>query len=181
MIARAISTALLTSILWVGFSVAQGTTRAIGVTEDELKAVFVVRLLDFVQREQPLENTKICLLGRSDTTIAIKRLVTSRGLSNLSIDEVEAGEPIDSCHLLFDGTGVLRGKGGMQSYFHVLTVSDRDGFAEEGGMVELVRAKNRVGLTINAETVRAADIQLSSRLLMLANVIGVSESKRNHD
>ena len=69
----------------------------------------------------------------------------------------------------------------MPTVGRVATVSDAEGFASQGGMVELVRENNRVKLTINATTVDAADIYLSSRLLMLANVIEADERVKNGD
>jgi len=178
---RAALAALLAFILLVPVSTAQINTRSIGVSEADLKAVFVLRLLDFIQREEPLETTRICLLGRNETTAAIERLVVSKRSRDLSIGKLEADDPYDSCHLLFDGGGAVSQFGEEESYRHVLTVSDSDGFAYQGGMVELVRENNRVKLTINAGAVGAADIQLSSRLLMLANVIGADERVKNGD
>lgn len=173
--------ALLAVNLLVPVSAAQINTRPIGVSEADLKAVFVLRLLDFIQREEPLENTRVCLLGRTETTAAIERLVVSKGSSDLSIRELGEDAPYGSCHLLFDGGGFLSQLGEEESYPHVLTVSDSEGFASRGGMVELVRENNRVKLTINAATVDAADIYLSSRLLMLADVIEADERVKNGD
>ena len=78
---------------------------------------------------------------------------------------------VDACHLLFDSSDAAKDVPKRELYFHVLTVSDKQGFAANGGMVELVRQNNRIKLTINALPVRDADIQLTSRLLMLATVI----------
>lgn len=173
--------ALLAFILQIPVVAAQINTRSIGVTEADLKAVFVIRLLDFIQRDQPLDNTTICLRGRSDTTAAIQRLVASRGSKKLSIDQLEAGDAVDACHLLFDSSDAAKDVQKRESYFHVLTVSDKQGFAATGGMVELVRQNNRIKLTINALPVRDADIQLSSRLLMLATVIQPNELVQHGD
>ena len=173
--------ALLAFILQIPVVAAQVNTRSIGVAEADLKAVFVIRLLDFIQRDQPLDTATICLRGRSDTTVAIERLVASRGSKKLSIDQLEAGDAVDACHLLFDSSDAAKDVQKRESYFHVLTVSDKQGFAANGGMVELVRQNNRIKLTINALPVRGADIQLSSRLLMLATVIQPNELVQHGD
>ena len=88
---------------------------------------------------------------------------------------------MDACHLLFDSSDAAKDVQKRESYFHVLTVSDKQGFAANGGMVELVRQNNRIKLTINALPVRDADIQLSSRLLMLATVIQPNELVQHGD
>lgn len=54
---------------------------------------------------------------------------------------------------------------------HVLTVSDYEGFANAGGMIEFTRANNRVGVRINVAAAEAADLAVQDRLLRLATVV----------
>ena len=175
--ARAFSIALIAAhILFVDFAGGQTTSRQIGVSETDLKAVFVIRLLDFVQRQEPLEHTKICLLGRSDTASAIKRLAATKDPETFSVDELQPEDPVDVCNLLFIGGDVRSGVVIKNPRRRVLTVSDSEEFAAGGGMVQLLRRNNRIGLRINAAAVEAADIKLSSQLLGLAEVIRADES-----
>jgi hypothetical protein len=53
----------------------------------------------------------------------------------------------------------------------VLTVSDFDGFAESGGMIEFTRNDNRIGVKINVDAVTAAHLAVQSRLLRLASTV----------
>jgi hypothetical protein len=53
----------------------------------------------------------------------------------------------------------------------VLTVSDRKGFAESGGIIELYVDGGRVRFAINVDAVERSGLRLSSRLLGLAKVI----------
>jgi hypothetical protein len=50
----------------------------------------------------------------------------------------------------------------------VLTVGDGAGFARRGGMVGLVRTEDQIQLHVNLSALRAAGIQMSSRLLNIA-------------
>ena len=50
----------------------------------------------------------------------------------------------------------------------MLTVSNFEGFADSGGMIEFTRINNRVGVKINTEAVTAARLQVEDRLLRLA-------------
>lgn len=52
----------------------------------------------------------------------------------------------------------------------ILTVSDIDGFAGIGGMVELFTEKTKIRMRINLEAVRAANLKISSKLLRVAEV-----------
>ena len=50
----------------------------------------------------------------------------------------------------------------------VLTVSDVDGFARQGGMIRFVLVDQHVRLRINAQAARAAGLTMSSKLLRVA-------------
>lgn len=53
----------------------------------------------------------------------------------------------------------------------VLTVSEVDGFCEEGGIVQLVRRQNKVQMRVNRRAAEAAGLQLSSQLLKVAELV----------
>jgi hypothetical protein len=55
--------------------------------------------------------------------------------------------------------------------FSVLTVSDIDGFAEEGGVIQFVIEEDRVRFVINLEAASRAKLKINSKLLALARVI----------
>ncbi len=54
---------------------------------------------------------------------------------------------------------------------HILTVSDIDQFAAQGGMVEFGREDQRIDLLINKNAVDAAGITIQARLLKLAKLV----------
>lgn len=54
----------------------------------------------------------------------------------------------------------------------VLTVGDADDFAEQAGIVQLGIVRNKLHLTVNLAAARAAKLQISSKVLRLAEVIG---------
>jgi hypothetical protein len=51
----------------------------------------------------------------------------------------------------------------------VLTVSDFEGFAAAGGMIELTEVGNHIGVAINSEAVSAAGLSIQERLRRLAD------------
>jgi hypothetical protein len=53
----------------------------------------------------------------------------------------------------------------------VLTVSDFDGFAAEGGMIEFARIDDRVGVKVNVDAVAATRLVVQERLLKLASIV----------
>lgn len=54
---------------------------------------------------------------------------------------------------------------------NVLTISDMAQFAEHGGMVELTRHNEKVGLFINKESLDRAKLRIDERMLKLAKII----------
>ena len=53
-----------------------------------------------------------------------------------------------------------------------LLVSDRNNFANNGGMIELTRRGSRVGININLDSLKDGKLSASSQLLKLATVVG---------
>ncbi len=52
----------------------------------------------------------------------------------------------------------------------VLTVSEAEGFAEQGGMIYLGRGSKKLNLTINTAATRAARLNVDSKLLGIATI-----------
>jgi transcription-repair coupling factor (superfamily II helicase) len=53
----------------------------------------------------------------------------------------------------------------------VLTVSDVEGFARRGGMIDLATVSGKIQLRINLEAAKAARLTMSSKLLRPAKVV----------
>ncbi len=58
----------------------------------------------------------------------------------------------------------------------VLTVSDIPDFAENGGIVGLVRDRNKIRLHINVEASKAANLTISSKLLRPALIVSTRKT-----
>jgi hypothetical protein len=59
----------------------------------------------------------------------------------------------------------------------VLTVSDIDRFAENGGMLGLAVRQGRVAIDAHAERIRESGVTVSSRLLRLARIVQVNQEE----
>ena len=60
----------------------------------------------------------------------------------------------------------------------VLTVGETDGFTRAGGMVGLVRSGDQMQIQVNLASLKAAQLQMSSRLLRLAVITSESRAGR---
>jgi hypothetical protein len=155
---------------------------AAATPEYQIKAVFLFRFAEFVEwppqafadAQAPLN---ICILGQDpfgdylDDTVRGEKVndrpLAVRRYSNLA----EAG----TCHILFisDSERQQLGQDLAALKGHsVLTVGDSDGFDTAGGMIALALADNKVRLQINPGAARAADLKLSSKLLVTAHLVG---------
>lgn len=83
-------------------------------------------------------------------------------------------EEIKSCHILF----VSRSEAGRLSRIvaisrnrNILTVSDIEGFAQNGGMIALVTENNRIRFKINLGAVKAENLTISSKMLRVAEIV----------
>lgn len=53
----------------------------------------------------------------------------------------------------------------------VLTIGDMPNFAQNGGMINLVTAENKISMEINVAEAEKAKLQISSKLLKLARIV----------
>ena len=92
---------------------------------------------------------------------------------NLDPAHAQTADPGDvrNCHLLFINKENPRDVLTELSGNAILTVGDRENFVRSGGMIGFYLDKNKIRFYINTKTARAANIDISSKLLRLANVI----------
>lgn len=155
---------------------------AAATPEYELKAVFLFRFAEFVEwppqafadAQAPLT---ICVLGDDpfggylDDTVRGEK-VNDRPLLVRRLTDVDSAS---ACHIVFiSGSeheqmrrdlAALKGRS-------ILTVSDNDGFDRAGGMIGLALADNKIRLQVNPDAAKAADLKLSSKLLVTATIVG---------
>jgi hypothetical protein len=92
----------------------------------------------------------------------------------LVIKRLRADEDLRSCHVLFISRSEKDRLPALLSQLKgspVLTVSDINEFAQEGGMVNLLLANNTVKLEINQAKAEEAGLQISAKLLRLARIV----------
>jgi hypothetical protein len=96
----------------------------------------------------------------------------------IAIRTVRTNADLDACALVFVNAREraawprLRAELSRRS---VLTVSDYEGFARAGGMLEFTRVRNRVGVAVNVEAASAANLRVQDRLLRLATIVASEE------
>jgi hypothetical protein len=168
----------LAVLLLAGPGLAAQTGRA---SEYQLKAVFLFNFAQFIDWPAdafPEADTPVVIgilgddpfEGLLDQTVRDERL---RGRP-FQVRRYQSVDEIKTCHILFirrpDGARLEETLARLKNR-PILTVSDVDGFAERGGMIRFVTDRNRIRLQINPESVEAAHLTISSKLLRVAEVI----------
>ena len=174
----AIALATLITALFPQSAVAQPQSEPKG--EYALKAVFLYNFCRFIDWPKsafasPNEPIVIGVIGEDPFGSLLKEAVqgeTSRGRA-IQIEHYSKPDAIGHCHLLFVSHSeagrtekILSSVSGKS----VVTVGETDAFLDRGGMIALTADKNRVRLHINPSLLRAASLDVSSKLLRVAEV-----------
>lgn len=153
------------------------TVQAQSMEEHDAKAAFVLKLVNFVQWPEQRRELVIGFVGADATGDAFERMVSGRSIDGKGIVVRRLGQDGDlkSCQIVFVGASEgrniplvldrLRGAS-------VLTVGESDGFGQHGGIVNLLLSGGRIRFEVNPHAAQRAHLQISSRLLSLATIVG---------
>jgi YfiR/HmsC-like len=147
--------------------------------EYHIKAAFLYNLAKMTEwpGEDPQTTAPltICFYGQDsfgDAVNSIKdKKVKKRPLSlikNVVLNQIE------KCHILFIDKTELKRLAYILSQVKnrpIMTVGDIDTFADLGGMVNLLKAADKVDIEINSCASKNAGLTISSRLLALARIV----------
>lgn len=166
-------------IACLGLSAPEGQA-ADPAPEDVVKAAVVFKLTKFVEWPERIFAAsrgvlRICAIGDTPVaealTVVEGRVSQGRTVEFLKVDAVAAK---DACHLLFIGKReAARARTAEEDRFglSLLTVSDSEGFASNGGIVELTRRGSRLGFRVNVKNAQRAGLTISAPLLELAEIV----------
>ena len=162
---RVLTSALLAMVLitYSGVGVS-----APGLTENELKAVFLLRLPQFVSWPEDQSETVFCVASAAELSPLLEEIIATdpEGREVRPLDPDQLG----GCNVVFGSFN--EGADRIKATNGVLWVSDQPGFARQGGMVELKRSGARMKLVINLDALESAGLKASSKLLQLSEVVG---------
>lgn len=145
-----------------------------------LKAAFLYNFAKFT--EWPAEvlpagrPMQLCVAGDNFVADALERTIEGRAIEGhpLVARVVSLDGDLGSCHLLYvSGADVPGAMRALQASLVASTfiVSDRKGFARDGGVAELIEEGDRLRFAINVGAAKRGRLTLSSRLLSLATLI----------
>jgi hypothetical protein len=145
--------------------------------ENDVKAAFVLKLVNFVQ--WPSGNTNdlvIGFIGADATSDALQRLAAGKSVNGRRIVVRRLGLDGDlrACQVIFVGDSDRKNTPSVLERVRgtsVLTVGEFNGFGQHGGIVNLLLNEGRIRFEVNPQAADRAHLQISSRLLSLATVV----------
>lgn len=149
--------------------------------EYNTKAVFLYNITGFVEWPNgALGNSDtpfvIGILGNDPFQSAIDKAVASEKVKGhpIVVQRFQSVRDLKACNLLFISnteSGTLKEILAALPAKNILTVSDIPDFATSGGIIGFVAKENKIKLQINLAASKEADLNISSKLLHLAEIV----------
>lgn len=159
---------------------APSSARGEQAPEYALKAAFLFNFAKFVEWPGDVfpgatSPIVICVLGEDPFGDALSSLrgKTANGRPIAIRYAATLGE-LERCHLLFVSASE---KANLPKILHTtkgwrtLTVGDMNGFLQSGGIINMVKEEDRIGIEINLEAAQRSHLKISSKLLALAKIV----------
>jgi len=157
------------------------------VNEYQLKSAFIYNLAKFVEWPPSSFSSdkapmRICVLGKDPFEGALQAALNGKTLAGrpFAISAVSGPSAAAGCQILFISASE---RSRLPSIFaslpsqRILTVGETQGFAEQGGIVNLWLENGRVHMEINADAAAQAKLWISSKLLNLAQIVKGKDAK----
>jgi len=148
-------------------------------SEYQVKAAFLMNFTKFVEwppsafrdSSQPIT---ICVYGEDPFGAALDQVIEGENVAGrrLAVERLRRPAAPKTCHVLFisrserDASAIVASAGPG-----VLTVSDRDGFLHDGGVIAFVLQARHVRFDISLRAAAKASLVISSRLLNVARTV----------
>jgi len=174
------------SALLLALSVLSASAQA-PVSEFKVKAVYLVKFIEFVDWPDgafPATNSPLVIgvlgtdpFGRMLDEVAEGEMIKNRRVVVRRFHNAKEAE--DANVLFIDKSESSRLRSILPSLQDrsILTVSDIEGFSDKGGVVRFIIENNKVHFRINVGAARRANLQISSKLLQLADVVHDQDRK----
>ena len=162
--------------------VAQALGAADAPTESQVQAVFLFNFSRFVEWPPqafaaPSDPFVIGIVGSDPFGARLDEAVHNEQINGhaLTVRRFRSISEVDNCQILFIDRSEIGRLGQILAaldHHSTLTVSQADGAAQRGVMIQFATENSRIRLRINVDSARAAGLTISSKLLRPAEIIG---------
>ena len=183
--------AFLFMIICCGYGQQVAAQSAVGGYIDhecKLKAAYIYNFIKYVEwAEEPADTFYIGILGQSDLTKLLSQVAAVRKAKGKTIvvhqyrrikDFIreDTGAPaINNCNILFISEGITsyitKQKLEQLASENILLIGEKEGFAENGGLINFINLRNRLRFEINQNALINCNFTISPKLLKLAILV----------
>lgn len=155
-------------------------------TEPQVKAAYLYNFGKFIHWQNPQsasDSFDICVLGKNPFGHALASTVAGEKIDgkDIRVKHISRLPAAIHCRVLFVSSseeGRLKSVLAVAKQSSLLTVSDMPGFAQRGGMIELVTQEGRIRFQVNVSAISDASLTVSSELLKVAvKVISTNQAR----
>jgi hypothetical protein len=149
--------------------------------EYQVKAAFLFNFAKFVEwpagsLKRPTDGIHICVFGDNPFGTALSEVLAGKKVNDRPLVGVRLLEIKEAsrCQILFISKSEHTRLGAIlvaTASAGILTVGDSDNFALDGGMIGFRLEDGKVRLEINLKAAENAQVQISSKLLSLAQIV----------
>ncbi|WP_067517666.1 YfiR family protein [Endozoicomonas ascidiicola] len=159
------------SVFWAPISAANEATK-----EDRVKAAIVFKLTKFITWPAKKQTLALCVIGSGGINSELAKINHKFSMGRrISVTHKAPAAPLDKlCDMVYvhnikniDVATVLK----KLQKKPVLTISDNDDFAFQGGVIELFRTGSKIRFAISKGSTRNAGLSISPQLMKLAKIV----------
>jgi hypothetical protein len=169
--------ATLAAMVTVGSAVGAQTPSS----EAQVKAAFLYNFLKFVEWPPdvfltPQDSLIVGIVGGGSTADAAAQFLDGKPVQGraVAIRRLKDEGPRPTVHAIFIGDAdASRARRLLESVANaaVLSIGEREDFAEDGGVIGLTVEAQKVRFEINTDAAATAGLKISSKLLALARIV----------
>jgi hypothetical protein len=155
--------------------------------EYQVKAAFLYNFAKFVEWPSqafkgPQDPVLVCVLGRNPFGSALEQAIHGKSVQGrpFNLRQVNGAEQANGCQILFISSSEarhFRSFWGSLNPAGILTVGEVEGFAANGGVINFKLDLGRVRFEINLDAAERAQLQISSKLLNLAQIVKTDKAR----
>ena len=168
-------------VLLLGLAGPTVEVRAVMSREYETKAAYLLKFISYIdwadQSLPPMGGTIVIgVVGENPFAPELVAEINAEKIKGraLVLKEVSSPAELRNCQIVFISLSEKQRCGQILESLKdakTLTVSEIDGFAKQGGIINFFSEHNKVRFEINPDVARSKGLTISSELLKLANVV----------
>ncbi len=144
----------------------------------DIQTAYIYNFAKFIKWPSDIKNRdsfNVCIYGDADFEGKLNKLDQKPlGKKKISVSRVDTKEEIQNCQMLIlpsVGDSKLAELTAWAKKHHIVTISDTEGYANRGVMINFYLENKKVRFEINHQKAKNANINISSKLLRVAKVV----------